>query len=150
MKDCNLEIHGSLSSRAINGSTVLLDLLLIEADIPNACLRLMMLDYAILESLIITTKTGKLTLILRVSSELSRARLTVSSQRFSIRLSKNGLQALIAFLLQYCRDGYAPVNHIDIELERLTQGRRYALVVRVDKFAAPISSDEAKKLLGLE
>jgi hypothetical protein len=87
---------------------------------------------------------------LAVSLDLPMSKITLEDDGILILFCVNDLEAVESFLLHYCRDGFTAVDHIDIELSSNDRSTEYSLVIRTDVFRAPMSSHEARKLLGLE
>ena len=66
---------------------------------------------------------------------------------FILSLTNCGLDYMRSFFARYYRDGVAEVDHIDFETDEPRMGY---IIVTVDESAAPVSSDEVKRILGIE
>jgi len=60
-------------------------------------------------------------------------------------LSQHSIGAISAFLLEYYRDAFAPVDHIDIEMSHIgQQSDDVTLIIRASNFVEPMPGEEAK------
>ena len=85
--------------------------------------------------------------LLTVSNERSIVEGTVE-QPTTIKLSRNDLEFVLAYLITWYRDGAAAVNHIDIDLMGTEAiGTDCTLVVKADQSQPPLTGEEAERIL---
>lgn len=85
------------------------------------------------------------------SLELYRGEIsTVQSGRkhrqHAVSLNPQALSYVLAFFIRYYRDGYATVDHIDIEDEKRVGDY---ITFRVKEYTPPLSAEEARRRLGI-
>jgi hypothetical protein len=91
---------------------------------------------------------GRHHLTLRVNDQ-EHSTLSKSDGAFRVNLSRNDLESVLSYLLDYERDGMASVNHLDVELKNLScPSDDVMLIVRSAETKPPMSADEARKILG--
>ncbi|QDU75860.1 hypothetical protein Pan97_29020 [Bremerella volcania] len=67
-------------------------------------------------------------------------------RRCIITLNTIDLEAIVAFLLRYLRDGLAEVSHLDIDLQQ-QEADQVDLVIYAADSQSPMGAEEAKRLL---
>jgi hypothetical protein len=105
-------------------------------------------------TLLIFGKSNQLTLssassdtVLAVSKENSSVEVR-DTRRFLVSMSRNDLEFIVSYLLAWYRDGFAEVNHIDLELSGAEDcGRNCTLVVRAEASRYPMNGEEAQRML---
>jgi hypothetical protein len=105
-------------------------------------------------TLLIFGKSNQLTLssassdtVLAVSKENSSVEVR-DTRRFLVSMSRNDLEFIVSYLLAWYRDGFAEVNHIDLELIGAEDcGRNCTLVVRAEASRYPMNGEEAQRML---
>jgi hypothetical protein len=105
-------------------------------------------------ALLIFGKSNQLTLssassdtVLAVSKEYSSVEVR-DTRRFLVSMSRNDLEFIVSYLLAWYRDGFAEVNHIDLELSGAEDcGRNCTLVVRAEASRYPMNGEEAQRML---
>lgn len=105
-------------------------------------------------TLLIFGKSNQLTLssassdtVLAVSKEYSSVEVR-DTRRFLVSMSRNDLEFIVSYLLAWYRDGFAEVNHIDLELSGAEDcGRNCTLVVRAEASRYPMNGEEAQRML---
>jgi hypothetical protein len=104
--------------------------------------------------LLIFGKSNQLTLssassdaVLAVSKEKSSVEVH-DNRRFLMSMSRNDLDFIVCYLLAWYRDGFAEVDHIDLELIGTEdRGRNCTLVVRAEASRYPMNGEEAQRML---
>ena len=105
-------------------------------------------------TLLIFGKSNQLTLssassdtVLAVSKEKSSVEVC-DTRRFLVSMSRNDLEFIVCYLLAWYRDGFAEVDHIDLELSGTEDcGRNCTLVVRAEASRYPMDGEEAQRML---
>ncbi|MGH2768661.1 MAG: hypothetical protein ACRDIF_06880 [Actinomycetota bacterium] len=90
--------------------------------------------------------SNKVVLTARFNAIPGRDLSEVSAGFQSIALMRNDLEFFVAFLLEYYRDGFAPVDHIDIDL-RGEDDSDLGLIVTVTDVGPPMRSGETHRIL---
>jgi hypothetical protein len=80
------------------------------------------------------------------SNNLSYSQAQWRGKAPELRLSPRLLGALLAFFARYLRDGFASVNHFDIDIEPSEDSIGVFIVLKVDKFAPPITHDQLVRM----
>lgn len=112
-------------------------------------LGLMLLQEALIDQLIVRPYAGRWVLRLRASGHALDSRLSrYGERRIELALSQTELANWLGFFLIYHRDGQAPVDHLDLETH-WENGAACDFMLEVGKSAPPISSEEARRRLGL-
>lgn len=70
---------------------------------------------------------------------------TRTGKRFEVSLAEQELEYVLSFLLDCWLAGRAPVDHVDLELN----DGKWVLMLRVENSVPPMSSDDARRELGL-
>ena len=112
-------------------------------DLHDVLLGLLLLHFGKIDSLAVEADKK---VIIGLGRDLSCVSRDTNSYR--VVLSKSDLEAVLSFLLEYERDGRAPVNHIDIESTAKERDDGAALIIRAEDSAPPLSADEARRALG--
>jgi len=121
---------------------------LAQSDIPDLCLSLCLLREELVSQVCLQSN-GKLGLCLE-RSESTNNRL-VRSPTLSLQMTRTELERLVYFFLTYYRDGWADVDHIDVEADDDVPNRMAAYVIFVvPAYKPPVSADEAKRRLGID
>jgi hypothetical protein len=82
--------------------------------------------------------------------ESFRAHASWSPSLICIELSRPEFEAVMYFFLRTIRDGMAEVDHIDVEaFDNNKMQKRTAIVLKFPQSMPPVSSDEARRRLGL-
>ena len=105
-------------------------------------------------TLLIFGKSNQLTLssassdtVLAVSKEKSSVEVR-DTRRFLMSMSRNDLEFIVSYLLAWYRDGFAEVDHIDLELSGAVDcGTNCTLVVRAEVSRYPMNGEEAQRML---
>ncbi len=105
-------------------------------------------------TLLIFGKSNQLTLssassdtVLAVSKEKSSVEVR-DTRRFLMSMSRNDLEFIVSYLLAWYRDGFAEVDHIDLELSGAEDcGTNCTLVVRAEVSRYPMNGEEAQRML---
>lgn len=73
-----------------------------------------------------------------------------TEQRPVLHLSSRDIRVVLTFLLQYYRDSYGNVDHVDLSVDVVGGSRdRIDVTIAVSESAPPVSEDEARRRLGL-
>lgn len=136
----------ALATDALLGATEVV-IELNQPAVAAVALELTLLLLGLAESLRLAPKSGP-TIFLRLlgdkrASKAGAALGSDGSVRFA--LGRNQAEYLQAVLLRAYRDQMAEVNHVHIEGER--DGHSFDLTVMFESFRAPMSAEEAEKLL---
>jgi hypothetical protein len=75
--------------------------------------------------------------------------LELGDMSVKIAISSQELDYWLAFFLRYFRDGFAEVDHIDVEMDESEVAEKVMLTLKVDEAVSPVSEDEARKRLRL-
>ena len=123
-------------------------------------LLLAMLRYEVIEALVVDVplQTEREPIEFRIESAPDIVVSTFRQERGRVLvwLSVRDCEAWLAFLLRYCRDGVAVVDHLDLEIaERQHRraagvGSKLCVTLQFEAARPPVPSDEARKLLGLD
>jgi hypothetical protein len=74
---------------------------------------------------------------------------TLTKGKVNLKLSFLSVELLSLFLLKHMRDGEAEVDHLDFDLDAPTISSRSRFVIHFPRSKAPLSGDEARKILGI-
>ncbi|MEZ0224467.1 MAG: hypothetical protein ACAH83_07940 [Alphaproteobacteria bacterium] len=114
------------------------------------CLGLSLLKEGLVESLVIEPTGGKLKLELQGAPPGTEGRIpgNLKNETVSLKLTPVDVDYLLVFSLKYYRDGYAKVDHIDLQSAFEDLGDDIYVTLKFADVAPPMSSEAAKKLLG--
>ena len=138
----NIQLAIEVNSRKVDGQSVM------NVHVPPNCLEhwcfcLQLLHDELVDSCVVFAPAAQFKLESRCetsSTHLKRNAIDV------VCLSPQALDFLRSFFLKYFRDGFAEVDHLDIE-DDLQHGGY--LTFSVSEYSPPISVDEVRKRLGL-
>lgn len=108
--------------------------------IADYCLCLQLLLEGLVERLVFSTKSCRTEFSLDSESHFNLQ----SKSQYSISFKRRDCEYVASFFLRCYRDGFAEVDHIDVE----TPTGGY-ITLSVDSFAPPVSADEARRRLGI-
>lgn len=118
------------------------------------CLGLSLMKEGLTDGLVISPAAGKGNVELRVDASLSpqdRIRGSLGKAgAVHFGLTTNVLDFLLVFGLKCYRDGWAEVDHVDLEaqIEGIHDLQNAYFTVHFQEFAPPVSAEEAKRRLG--
>ena len=126
----------------IDGQRVI-DITVAPSNLRDWCLCLQLLQESIVEGFILSFggPTGAIDITRGHVSDWDTCK---ADNRINLTLADHDLGRLRMFFLRYYRDGYAAVDHVDIE----TPNGDY-ITVTVHESAPPVSAEEAKRRLGV-
>lgn len=119
--------------------------------ISDWCLQLCLLETGLQDSVKISSLDKKFSIDIRVDKNVStndRGFVRLNDKLINLSVAPNELEMWKYFFLKYYRDGFAEVDHIDSEFI-LDKASEISFVLKVFEFQPPLSSEEAKKILGL-
>lgn len=138
-----LELALEVTATSIDGQNVV-DVLVPPSCVSHWCLSLQLLHDHLTDSCVFLLPNAK--------GKLEIQRATTSTHRTGngthlICLSANALDYLRCFFLKYFRDGFAEVDHVDIDDQERDGGY---LTFSVLASSPPVSSEGARQRLGLD
>jgi hypothetical protein len=121
--------------------------------IASWCLALCLLREELIDSIALGDGIAPSPLVFKrapTSSHLEQSAFVSDGGRVSVEVSDNDLKWWLNWFLKYFRDGYADVDHIDVELRPLGEGDAgIDLTFTVAAYAPALSHEEARRRLGL-
>jgi hypothetical protein len=146
-----IPIRGTIGAESFSDEAGAILLTIDQADIVPLCLNLLLLDYALVEVLELHQETSRTSLALSRAANATLLRSAFNGTNLAIEIRQNDLQSIVSFLLQFYRDGYWEVNHVDIELATPAGAHRDVMfTVQTLQTPRAISGDDLKKLLGFD
>jgi hypothetical protein len=114
-------------------------------------LGLVLLKERLVDVLLVSENAGQNTLELSRSGDVrGRARGVMGGAVNRLAISDAELGHLASFYLKYVRDGFAEVDHVDVQLVDGESGREHYVTFVALQSAPLVSAAEAKKRLGLK
>ena len=116
------------------------------------CLDLCLLENNIIEQVTVISDTSSFKLQISKDSEVTRqerGRITWGLDSARLALSSTELEYWISFFLKYYHVGMGDVDHIDVEVNSINDSKMGYLTLKIPTATPPVSSDEAKRRLGL-
>lgn len=142
-------ISGDISFQRYNKESWSIEIEITPDDVVPLFMEISLIQYDLTNFVTIQSRKSSKYVVLSAADDQSHVQ--CRDDRFHVALSSNDMGLLSAYVLQFHRDHYAPVEHIDIELEHSgSLGKDAVLVIRATHFAKPMSANEAKKLLGID
>jgi hypothetical protein len=116
------------------------------------CLALCLLKEGLTAALVISEEgaKGKLELELMSEAKERRTHASFEAETARLRITSNDLDYLLHFFLKYYRDGFAEVDHLDLEVVAANERQDASVTFKVPESAQPLSPEQAKKRLRLE
>ena len=115
------------------------------------CLGLCLLQTRLVNTLAVKEKSGKRGVevgVLWTADRAARARADFRRETPQFELTPTQLDYVISFFLKYYRDGFAAVDHIDLEAIAVGTGNEDAyLTLVVPDYAPAVSPEEAERRL---
>src|SRR5581483_3904940 len=114
------------------------------------CLCLCLLYHGLTDTVQVTDNQTLLNIQLGKNVKTSMRGLVFRQRNgYLITITKQELEYWLSFFLKYWRDGVAEVDHIDVELipDKTVSTDEFDLILRVDKFAPPVSPTELYRRL---
>ena len=114
-------------------------------------LELSQLKEGLIDALIIEPAEGKFKLELQAAPPggfVEKIPGSLRDERVVLELPPYTLHYLLVFSLKYYRDGYAEVDHIDLEASFKDLGEDVDIMLKFTDAAPPLSPEEAKNILG--
>lgn len=146
-----INISGSISIKRFTKESWSLCMEVKQNDIVPLFMEIQLLDFNKTDYVTIKSDKSKECIVLSISDDDNESIIDYNGLKYSVKITRNEMGAIAAFILQYFRDLYAPVDHLDIETKHNGNlGSDSTFVIIADEFAQPISGEEAKKLLGIE
>ena len=149
IKETMSKKHQSLSVAAVqikinrDGSRVLH----VEVDRASLHRSIISLTLLLFEKIQLIEFPGKF-VIISDNEEQSKSRFIMKGKVMYLELIRRDLEFVMGFLLDYERDGFAPVDHIDVELSDPTiKSNTSTLIILAKDFGKPLSAQELNKLL---
>lgn len=135
-----MELALTVTARSLDGQSIV-NVLIPPSSVCHWCLCLQLLHDQLVEScvLLLPEPQGKVEVRCAATSTHS-----IGHSGHRICLSSNALDYLRCFFLKYFRDGFAEVDHVDIDDEQHEGGY---LTFSVLESALPVSSAEVRKRL---
>ncbi|HEX3627409.1 MAG TPA: hypothetical protein VH280_18540 [Verrucomicrobiae bacterium] len=116
------------------------------------CLGLCLLKECLVQTLIIKESGTKGKLEIERTDrkgDADRTQANFESEGTRLKITENDLDYLLHFFLKYYRDGWAEVDHIDLEALCTAECQDSSNTFKVPESAAPLSVEAARKRLGL-
>jgi hypothetical protein len=112
------------------------------------CLGLALLKDGLIDALVVSEIDDRYKIHLEIAISVARGKIhgNLNSGAVHIQLIPVDIAYLLAMCLKYYRDGYAEVDHVDIESKLEVDENAYVTVKFAD-YASSLSSEEAKKRL---
>lgn len=145
MKARTVEMGGDIALREFGPSSRCIDVLMRLPDVDRACLGLMLLDFELVDALILRARTSGQELVLLRGGDVDTGKW--SKSECAIHFTHDSLGAILAFLLRFYRDSAAAVDHLDLDLHESGKGDGLTFILRADAYRGPMSGDEARELL---
>ena len=146
-----IEIEGDIVFDRVNQETWELMLNVTSKDLTLLLMEMQLLEYNRSQILTIKSKKSPLAVTLKISADNGESVINLVNNKFKIDLLRRDLRAITAFLLEYYRDTYAPVDHMHIDVAKCSNpGSDGTLTIIAEDSAEPMSGEEARKLLGLD
>ena len=146
-----LKIKGETRYNQYDSESWSLDIEIQLEDLVSVLLELQLLEFGHTESCTLNSKDNTITVAFSHVKEKNQSIIERNGPRFQVGLTKNDIEFISSYLLQYYRDSLAPVDHVDIEVEGLNElARNGTLVIKTSNAIEPMSGDEARKILGLD
>lgn len=115
------------------------------------CLGLTMLEEGLVDAFVVSPVQGGYNLDLRISASSNpqmKIEGNLGKDAVSLRLTPTNIDYLLRLGLTYYRDGYAEIDHVDLEGSFAELGNEDVYITfKFADFAPPVSSEEAKKRL---
>ncbi len=118
------------------------------------CLNLCLMEKGMIESLVLVDDDDKCRhkIIINLDPVLvHRGSVQIKDNKINISISTTELGHWLSFFLQYYSRGFADVDHIDVDLDSTSGyvGKEVSLMFKVTEYLPPLSSNEARRKLGL-
>lgn len=115
----------------------------------DCSLGLALLKLGLINAFVVGTMDGlhKIDLQVSASTPTDRIQCNLSPDGISLRLTSNSVDYLLAMCLKYYRDGYAEVDHADLEATLEPGDEDAYITIKFADFAPPVSAEEAKRRL---
>lgn len=151
-RDCTMKktllLKSELTNELIERQPVI-TVTLTRDDVLDLCLSLCLLRDDLISELVLRSKQMELYLEQRIEDKENW--LVRSTHLVRVQLTAIELERIAVFFLRYYRDGVAQVDHLDIEAKEDVPGHLDGYVTFVvPDYLPPISSEEAKRKLGVE
>ena len=118
----------------------------------EVALRLVMLKEQIVNAVLLTSGRDRfsLSVTLLPTGSGQRSRVQHQGSQAALQVTSHDLEALLHFYLKYCRDGYAEVDHIDMQAQggSTIEEDVYVTFIATES-SPPVNSEAAKRRLGL-
>lgn len=146
-----INIFGKIQIKRYNPNSWSLDIEITNEDIVPFFMELQLLDYKRADTVTIMASNTSECIVIKVPEKSVAASIELIDKKYQVKLSQREIGAISAYILEYYRDSYAPVSHIDIELSHSGKlGKDATLIIRTNNAAEPMTGEEAKRLLGIE
>ncbi len=143
-----IKIHGNIEFERYDSNNWEIMIRINRKDLVLVLMELYLLEYKHSQILTVKSYKSSLTLSICVFGDLEEIYVNSINNKYEIRLTQNGLQYIISFLLKYYRDSYAPVDHTHLSISNKSPlGRSGDLTIIAEDSAKPMSGEEAKRIL---
>lgn len=126
-----------------------------DSSIEDWCIELALLRYGLCSSLCVRSSSTNASFSVRIDIgpqvEVSKRALAVwQGNQLKLTLTETELDCWLMFFLGYVRDGFAAVDHIDVEALPKAAGDKDAFItLKVGRSQPPLPDAEARRRLGL-
>lgn len=145
-----ISISGSISFKRYTNESWSLCIEVIQNDIVPLFMEIQLLDFNKVDVVTIKSARTKECIDLSISEKDNESIIDYNESKYMVKISRSEMGAIAAFILQYYRDSYASVDHLDIETKHNGNlGDDATFVIVANEFAQPMSGEEAKKILGI-
>ncbi|MBL8714213.1 MAG: hypothetical protein JNM12_15055 [Alphaproteobacteria bacterium] len=111
--------------------------------IRNWCLGLALLKEDLVENIVFVPNEGELSFILRLDTEAPSGAIkgAIENDAICVVLSDVTLDYLLSFSLKHYRDGYAEVDHIDLQTDFENLGNNIYVTLKFDTSGPPVGGE---------
>ncbi len=111
--------------------------------IRNWCLGLALLKEDLVENIVFVPNEGELSFILRLDTEAPSGAIkgAIENDAICVVLSDVTLDYLLSFSLKHYRDGYAEVDHIDLQTDFENLGNNIYVTLKFDISGPPVGGE---------
>lgn len=116
------------------------------------CLGLCLLKEGLITVLLVREEAAKGTLEIQLAKPTkprTRAQASFRPEATLVKLTPHDLDYLLHFFLKYFRDGVAEVDHLDMDVESLSDNQDSTIVFKVPASVPPLSAEAARMRLGV-
>ncbi len=145
-----LKLKGKIEFHKYDSNSWSVDIEILPMDLVSIYMEIQLISFMYAQSCKLESNNSEI-IVLSLYRDNNRSLAKKSGREYNIRLSRNDIDLISSHLLLYYRDSLAAVDHIDVDItgiDKLSQNG--TLVIKTPQAFAPMSSKDAKKILGLQ